>query len=739
MRKKTASTKKKATTNKKTSSATVSVSKKTAPKKTSVKKPSPKVTSVSKTAAKKKTANTKVSSPKKTAKKLSSSKKDLLFHAYKEMLRARTIDAKSIILYKQNKCLFQIGCAGHEAVGVAIAMATESGKDWYYPYYRDMALVGALGMSSKELLLNILSKDADPNSGGRQMPMHYGHKNLRIISQSSPTGTQFLQAVGSAMGIKYLGTDEVVYVSAGEGTTAQGAYHEALNWAAREKLPIIFVIQDNQFAISVHVSEHIAGSSVEGISSGYEGIDVKRINGLDFQETLKHTEQAVARARKGDGPTVLIADVVRLQSHSISDNQTKYRDPKEIEKDQKKDPLLRLEKVLIKDFGFKKKDFELLREEIQKEVDEATLWADEQAEPAPETALEYVLADQYPTPIEEKYPVVVNKEDSGEFLVDAINKGLHEEMAHNPKMVIYGQDVGYGKGGVFSVTAGLTKAFGENRCFNSPLAEDSIVGTAVGLAAMGYKPVVEIQFGDYIWTAMMQIRNELAALYYRSKGAFSCPAVVRVAVGGYIRGALYHSQNIEATFSHFPGLVVVYPSNATDAKGLLKAAIRGNDPVLFLEHKGLYRQVYAKGPIGGADDLTPLGKAKVVREGKDATIITWGALVNRSLNVAQELSEKGKEIEVVDLRTLSPLDTDTIFASVRKTNRVLIAHEDIEFMGFGAEIAALISEHCFVSLDAPVKRLGAKFSMIPQAPNLESQILPQKSDIFEEIEALLRY
>lgn len=667
-----------------------------------------------------------------TSKKVS--RIDALKSAYREMLRARIIDDKSITLYKQNKCLFQIGCAGHEAIGVALAHAMIPGKDSFFPYYRDMAVMCALGMTTNELLLNILSKDADPNSGGRQMPMHYGHRELGVISQSSPTGTQFLQAVGVAMGIKYSGGDEVVYVSAGEGTTAQGAYHEALNWAAREKLPVIFVIQDNQFAISVHVSEHIAGSSVEAISKGYDGIEVKRINGLDYEISSKAAHAAVQRARKGQGPSVLIADVVRLQSHSISDNQAKYRDKNDIEKDQKKDPILLLEKKLLKEKLLSKKEILDLKNEIKTEVDTASTWAEDQADPDPSTALDYVLADAYPGTTKEHTP-----HGNEEFMVDAINKGLHEEMKANDKMVIYGQDVGYGKGGVFSVTAGLTNAFGANRCFNSPLAEDSIVGTAVGLAAVGYKPVVEIQFGDYIWTAMMQIRNELAALYYRSKGQFACPAVVRVAVGGYIRGALYHSQNIEATFSHFPGLVVVYPSNASDAKGLLKSAIRSNDPVIFLEHKGLYRQVYAKGPIGGEDDCTPIGKAKVIREGQDATIITWGALVHRSLSVANEFAEMGKSIEVIDIRTISPLDRQTILESVKKTNKVIIAHEDIGFMGFGAEIAACISEEAFEYLDAPIKRVCADFAMIPQAPALESVILPNKDDIKIALEEILSY
>ena len=655
--------------------------------------------------------------------------------AYYEMLRARLIDQKSITLYKQNKCFFQIGCDGHEAIGVAAVHALIPKKDWFFPYYREMALCTALGMTTDELLLNILSKAEDPNSGGRQMAMHYGHKDLRIVSQSSPTGTQFLQAVGVAMGIKYSKADEVVYVSAGEGTTAQGAYHEALNWAAREKLPIIFVIQDNKFAISVHVSEHIAGSSVAAISRGYDGLDVIEVNGLDYIASRKALEKAAIRARSGKGPTVIIADVVRLLSHSISDNQAKYRKNKDIEEDKKKDPLIKLEKELLKKKIYSKKDINTLKTSLQNEVDSISELAEKKPDPDTSTALDYVLNDQYPTPIYE--PELIQDE---QFMVDSLNKALHEEMSHDEKMVVYGQDVGYGKGGVFSITSGLTDAFGSNRCFNSPLAEDSIIGTAIGLATYGYKPVVEIQFGDYIWTAMMQIRNELAMMRYRSNNAFSCPAIIRVAVGGYIRGGPYHSQNIEATFSHFPGLVVIYPSNAGDAKGLLKTAIRGNDPVLFLEHKGLYRQVFAKSPVGGDQDLIPIGKAKIIREGKDATIITWGALTHRAFVASQQISqETGKEVEVIDLRTIAPLDTETILNSVKKTGKVLILHEDMKFMGFGAEISALISENCFEYLDAPIMRYGAKFTLVPQAPALEQFILPSQDGINDILNDLLNY
>ncbi|MBL7662208.1 tungsten formylmethanofuran dehydrogenase [bacterium] len=661
--------------------------------------------------------------------------KELLARAYRDALRARLADEKTIVLYKQNKCHFQIGCAGHEIVQIAAAYNFKPSYDYFYPYYRNMAFCVGVGMTTKELMLNAMNRADDPNSGGRQMPMHYGHNQLNIINQSSPTGTQFLQAVGTAMAAKYRGTDQVVYVSTGEGTTSQGDYHEALNWAAREKLPVVFLVEDNEYAISVHISEQTAGKSVAGISSGYDGLEVVEVDGLDFEASHQVFATAVERARSGGGPTVVVAKVVRLQSHSISDNQAKYRDEKDILGDQKRDPLLRMESYLTATAGFSTTELKKIREEVIQEVDAGANWAEAQPEPAPHTALDHVYVDLDPG------AGIVEKPATGEetFIVDAINHALDEELARNPEMVIFGQDVAHGKGGVFTVTAGLTAKYGIKRVFNAPLAEASIAGAAVGMAAVGMRPVAEIQFGDYIWTAMMQIRNELAIMNYRSNGTWTCPAVLRVPIGGYIHGAVYHSQNIEATFAHFPGLYVVLPSNATDAKGLLKSAIRGKDPVLFLEHKGLYRQVYAKGKEGGADDLIPLGRAKVVRPGKHATIVTWGALVQKSLLAAEELAKAGAEVEVIDLRTIVPLDTQTILESVKKTSRLLVAHEDVLFMGFGAEIAAFVAEHAFEYLDAPVKRIGGKASPIPHSPVLEAQILPQTEWITEGLRQLLAY
>lgn len=652
------------------------------------------------------------------------------------MVRGRLNDEKCIVLYKQNKCHFQIGTAGHEAVQVAASQVFRAGKDWFYPYYRDMALCAGLGMTDREFMLNAMNKEDDPNSHGRQMPMHYGHKGLNIVNQSSPTGTQFLQAVGCALAAKRRGLNEVVYVSAGEGTCSQGDYHEALNWAARDKLPVVFLIQNNEFAISVPVREQLAGESVYQISSGYENLDRARIDGTDYLESYEALREAHSRALRGEGPTVIEALVPRLQSHSISDNHLKYRSQEDIDREKKRCPIAKFRSYLTKNGFVSKSELEEIDQQIKRAIDEAAEWAETQPDPDPAKALEFTVLEKHP------WEGISEQEADGEevYMVDALNHALHEELERDSDTFVFGQDVAHGKGGVFTVTTGLTDRFGNDRVFNGPLAEASIAGVAIGMATRGLKPIAEIQFGDYVWTAMMQIRNELAMMRYRSGGDFSCPAVLRIPVGGYIHGACYHSQNIEATFAHFPGLHIVLPSNATDAKGLLKAAIRSKDPVLFLEHKGLYRQVYAKGKEGGKDFLTPIGKAKVVREGSDLTIVTYGAIVQKSLLAAKELEKNGVSVEVIDLRTIVPLDMETIKASVKKTNRVLIAHEDVQFMGFGAEIAAQIVDQCFEHLDAPVRRIGMKYvAAVAHASAIESVVLPQNEDVLAGAQALLAY
>ena len=661
------------------------------------------------------------------------SKKDLL-DIYKKMALARRLDEKQLIMLKQGKAFFHIGCSGHEASQMAAAQNMIPGKDWSYPYYRDAALCLGLGMTSKEQLLSFLAKADDPNSGGRQMPQHYGHKDLRIVSQSSPTGTQFLQAVGCAMSRKWENDHEIVYVSSGEGSTSEGEFHEALNWASREKLPIIFHIQDNEYAISVHVSEQTSGSSVFSMVNGYDNLSRYEVDGTNFFETDLAFREAIERARQGKGPSVIVSNVVRLLSHSSSDDQKKYRKKEDLDKDKNRDPLLVFEKNCIKNKILKENDFEKLRNEIIQIVDQDAEWADKQNHPDPNSATNHIYSNEpnlNETPSNYKNEKIV--------LVDAINHAMHEEMKLNDKMIIYGEDIADPKGGVFTATRGLSDSFGDKRVFNSPLAEASIVGTAVGLATTGWKPCVEIQFGDYIWPAMMQIRNEVASMRYRSNGSWKCPMVIRVPVGGYIHGAICHSQSIDGYFMHMPGIRIAYPSNAEDAKGLLKAALRMDDPVLFLEHKGLYRQGFAASKEPDENYVLPFGIGKKIMEGDIVTVISWGAMVQKSIEAINMLEIDNGIIDLIDLRTLNPLDYEMIGESVKKTGKILIVHEDNKMNGPGAEISAHIAENYFDDLDAPIMRVASSDSHIPYNWHLEEKILVQTEDIQKALKELLEY
>ena len=661
------------------------------------------------------------------------SKKDLL-DIYKKMALARRLDEKQLIMLKQGKAFFHIGCSGHEASQMAAAQNMIPGKDWSYPYYRDAALCLGLGMTSKEQLLSFLAKADDPNSGGRQMPQHYGYKDLRIVSQSSPTGTQFLQAVGCAMSRKWENDHEIVYVSSGEGSTSEGEFHEALNWASREKLPVIFHVQDNEYAISVHVSEQTSGSSVFSMVNGYDNLSRYEVDGTNFFETDLAFREAIERARQGKGPSVIVSNVVRLLSHSSSDDQKKYRKKEDLDKDKNRDPLLVFEKNCIKNKILKESDFEKLRNEIIQIVDEDAEWADKQNHPDPNSATNHIYSNEpnlNETPSNYKNEKIV--------LVDAINHAMHEEMKLNDKMIIYGEDIADPKGGVFTATRGLSDSFGDKRVFNSPLAEASIVGTAVGLATTGWKPCVEIQFGDYIWPAMMQIRNEVASMRYRSNGSWKCPMVIRVPVGGYIHGAICHSQSIDGYFMHMPGIRIAYPSNAEDAKGLLKAALRMDDPVLFLEHKGLYRQGFAASKEPDESYVLPFGVGKKIMEGDIVTVISWGAMVQKSIEAINMLEIDNGIIELIDLRTLNPLDYEMIGESVKKTGKILIVHEDNKMNGPGAEISAHIAENYFDDLDAPIMRVASSDSHIPYNWHLEEKILVQTEDIQKALKELLEY
>jgi len=661
-------------------------------------------------------------------------KKEHLIDVLRTMMLSRRLDDKMLTLLKQGRGFFHIGGSGHEAIQLAAAKNMIPGKDWGMLYYRDMAFSLGMGMTARQLLSAHLSKVTD-TSYGKQMPSHFNSREHNILSVSSAIGAQFLPGLGIAQAAKYLGNDDVVYISTGDGGTSQGSFFELLNWATRDKAPAIIVVQDNKFAISVPVFEQTSNYSISKTASGFADLQILEVDGTDYLHSYAAYEKAVKRARAGDGPTLIHAHVVRLLPHSSSDDHRKYRTPDEIEADKLHDPILKLTDKLLKAKIATQEEIDALRDDVKKQVDEDTEWCKLQEDPKPEDGIRYVLSEDE---LDLEYE---HEEPSGEpiVLVDAINHALHEEMERDERVIVFGEDVAGGKGGVFTATRGLTERFGKERCYNSPLAEASIIGTACGLSVQGFKPVVEIQFADYIWPAMQMLRNQVPSLRYRSHNVWSAPMVIRVPCGGYIHGGLCHSQNIESIFGHIPGFKIVMPSNATDGKGLLKTAIRGNDPVLYLEHKFLYRQGFARTPEPAEDYFTPIGKARILREGSDVTIVTYGALVQRAMTLAKEYAKKGVEVEVIDLRTIVPYDAETVHASVKKTSRVLVLHEDYEFIGFGAEIAAQIADHCFEHLDAPVIREAAKFAPIGFAAPYEDYLLPNDQKIRASFERLLNF
>jgi 2-oxoisovalerate dehydrogenase E1 component len=685
-----------------------------------------------------------------------------LLEIYRLMLLSRKLDDEEIKLKKQNLIYFQISGAGHEAILVAAGMVLRKGYDWFYPYYRDRALMLALGMTPLEVLYEAVGAAADPNSGGRQMPCHWGLKRANVVSQSSPTGTQFLQAVGCAEGGRLLTIlqdirerrpayeDEITYVSAGDGTTSEGEFWEAINSAATQAVPVLFLITDNQYAISVPVEAQTPGGDIGRCMSSIPGLRVIRVDGTDPLASYQAMTEAAKHLRAGHGPVLLHAMVIRPYGHSMSDDEISYKPPHEREEEARRDPVVNYPKYLVREGIASQEDIDRIRRDVDAEIAEAEAQALAAPKPKPETVYDHLYS---PTvdPTGGAFETEPRFEGQPETMVTLINRCMKDEMARDGSIVMFGEDVADatreenlaavpGKGGVFKVTFGLQKQFGKSRVFNSPLAEANIVGRAVGMATRGIKPVVEIQFFDYIWPAMMQIRNELSMLRWRSNGDFSCPVVIRVAIGGYLQGgSIYHSQSGESIFAHCPGLRVVFPSTATDANGLLRTSIRCDDPVLFLEHKHIYRQPYAKGPYPGPDYMIPFGKARVAREGTSVSVITWGATVNRALLAAQRVEAEGVSVEVIDLRTLVPLDREAIRRTVEKTARVLVLHEDQLTAGFGGEIAALVAEHHFESLDAPVRRIGAVDTPVGYAPDLEDAILPQVDGITEAIRQLARY
>ena len=690
---------------------------------------------------------------------------DRLADIYRTIYLSRRLDDKEIQLKRQNKIFFQISGAGHEAADVAAGLSLKAGYDWFYTYYRNRALCLQLGVTPYDMLLQGFGAEADPASGGRQMPSHWGKKDLNIVTSSSPTGTQFLHAVGCAeAGYRFqlidelkrrtdlFEEDEVVLVCAGEGTTSEGEFWEAMNTAANLKLPLIFLVEDNGYAISVPVEVQTAGGSISKCMSGIPALHIEEVDGCDPLASYGAMTRAVQYCRERRGPALVHAHVIRPYSHSLSDDERLYRPSAEREEEAKRDPVTSFAQFLLDEGILSEAALQELREGVDAEIQEAVDRAEQQRQPPPESATRYIYSPDVDPTSDEFSSEPEYGEGGPTTMVDLLNVCMKDEMGRNPEMLVFGQDVAdasrvealaevKGKGGVFKVTWGLQARFGSARVFNSPLAEANIVGRAVGLAERGFKPVVEIQFLDYIWPAFMQIRNEVATIRWRSANAFKCPMVVRATYGGYLKGgAPYHSQTGASLFAHTPGLRVVCPATAEDANGLLRTAIRCDDPVMFLEHKHLYRQTYNKGRYPGPNYMIPFARGKLVREGGDVTIVTYGATVERSLKAARAASEgPGVETEIIDLRTLSPFDMEMIADSVKKTNKVIVVYEDTISWGYGAEIAARIADELFEWLDAPVRRLAALDSFVGYAPQLEDAILPQVDGIRSAIEDLNSY
>lgn len=697
--------------------------------------------------------------------------RDTLIRIYRTMFLSRQLDDREIQLKRQNKIFFQVSGAGHEAVLVAAGLVLKSGYDWFFPYYRDRALALMLGETPYEMLLQGVGAKDDPASGGRQMPSHWGNPRFNMVTGSSPTGSRWLHAVGAAEASLYyeefpkaldqarkapLGAsvrfyrDDVAYVSGGDGATSEGEFFEALNAASLGRLPVLFLVEDNGYAISVPVDVQTAGGNISNLVANFPHFHIEECDGTEPIESYEALSRAVAHCRARKGPALVHAHVIRPYSHSLSDDEKLYKTTEEREEEARRDPLPKFALFLVREGILEESELVTLETEVVREITEATDRALESEPPARDSIyLDVYSPDVDPT--SQKFESEARLNGHPKTMVEIVSVTLMDEMERDERVIVFGEDVAdcsreeslasvKGKGGVFKATSGLQRRYGSKRVFNSPLAEAGIVGRAIGMSIRGLKPVAEIQFFDYIWPAMMQIRSEMSTQRWRSAGHFKCPAVIRVPIGGYLSGgSIYHSQCGEVVFTHIPGLRVVMPSTALDVCGMLRTAIRSDDPVLFLEHKHLYRQPYNRTPYPGADFTIPFGKAKVVREGTDVSVITYGAVVHRAELAAAVLERDGISAEILDLRSLSPYDWESIATSVCKTNRVIVAYEDTRSWGYGAEIAARIGDELFGELDAPVRRVAATDTFCAYHPILEDEILPQKEDIVRAIHDIIAF
>ncbi|MGH9073897.1 MAG: alpha-ketoacid dehydrogenase subunit alpha/beta, partial [Acidimicrobiales bacterium] len=672
---------------------------------------------------------------------------------------SRALDDREIILQKQSRVFFQISGAGHEALLLGLARSLRSGYDWFFSYYRDRALMLALGVTPTDMLLQAVGSADDPASGGRQMPCHWGDPGRHVVTSSSPTGTQCLPAVGCAEAARYISRrphlpgcsahgDEVTYVSLGDGATSEGEFWESLNTSCTLHLPVLYVVADNGYAISVPSSDQ-APAPVSELARGFRGLAVHQVDGRDYFAARSVGATAIARVRAGEGPGLIHAIVTRPYSHSSADTQSKYRTADDLADEGLHDPVLVLEQALIQRGVLDVEEAGAIRAEARAAVSRAAAEALAAPRPDPASVTDHVYLLPDPGDRGPEEPESAGSGADTVAMGEAIRRALHEVMAADERVRVFGEDVADareavlaevdGKGGVFGTTLGLQREFGLARCYNTPLAEANIVGRAVGQAIRGLRPCAEIQFFDYIWPAMSQLKSEAATIRWRSNGAFTCPLVVRVPIGGYLTGgAIWHSQCGESIFAHVPGLLVAFPSRAADAAGLLRAAFACEDPVLFLEHKHLLRQPYTRGVFPGPEHVVPFGRGRYVTRGSDMTVVTYGATVQRTRLAAAQLGA-GRSVEIIDLRTLVPWDKELVAESVGRTGRALVVHEDVLTCGFGAEVAAWIGEHCFADLDAPVRRVGAKDTHVAYEPTLEAAILPQVADIAGALEALAGY